>query len=303
MSALLLAFFSAPGTAVADTGTIPATRSYSINAIYYLCGGTINERLSFTTLEAAGQFLAPKVVSATNCTLGLEWHYDYLSAIDVGDGVWQLMGRSHYNGNINVLANAVLQYSCPSGTTDDGNGQCRWVCPADQVRNPVTQICEGKCPVGELTDLPTKEQDPDTYAFEYENKRVDTTRLSPRMQEALICLVEKSGTPDTNFVTSAWRPPAYQAHLREIWEKWRELQKPRNKIPACDARISEIYRELRSHEMEELGTPPAGPNGPHPRGEAIDVKTYFIPQVDAFANVCQVYRPLPVKDKWHVIHR
>jgi hypothetical protein len=47
---------------------------------------------------------------------------------------------------------------------------------------------------------------------------------------------------------SAYRPPAYQAHLHEVWVKWvRELR--RNRSKACAALREEVGAEFARHQL------------------------------------------------------
>lgn len=196
---------------------------------------------------------------------------------------------------------------CPPPSVLSGN-QC--VCPAPNAL--VNGVClvppktcppppppaNAECPVLPLTALPCKEDDPDTYAFEYENRRLDISRLQPATRRALDCLATNSGMGYQSFVTSAWRPPAYQGHFQEIYAKWKEIKN--NTSAACITIKDDIRAHLFGHSMNNLETPPAPSNGPHPAGRAFDVNTTFISTVDRLSTTCGVYRPLPGPDKWHV---
>ncbi len=162
------------------------------------------------------------------------------------------------------------------------------------------------CTVPPLTPLPSKEADPDTYAFEHEKNRVDISRLNAEMKAALVCLTQKTGKAASSFVSSAYRPPAYQAHFKEVWETWKLLKKLKGaELVACQTLYAEVKREIgkEGHDIEDLKIPPAGRNGPHTRGAAFDVHSWFIPSVDTFSADCKVYRNLKKEDKIHVIHR
>ena len=160
------------------------------------------------------------------------------------------------------------------------------------------------CPIEPLTPLPSKATDPDTYAFEYEGKQVDVSRLNAEMKAALVCLTQKTGKAASSYVSSAWRPPAYQAHFKEVWEKWQLLKELEGaELMACQSLFAEVKGEVNKHGIAHLETSPAGRNGLHTRGAAFDVNSWFIPSVDTFSADCKVYRNLKKKDKVHVIHR
>lgn len=76
--AVILTAFSS--LAVGQSDTIPATRGYVVPLSYSDCTQNFTEQPSFSTLDAAGQYTASKLLSAINCSLGQFWHYDYLYA-------------------------------------------------------------------------------------------------------------------------------------------------------------------------------------------------------------------------------
>lgn len=156
------------------------------------------------------------------------------------------------------------------------------------------------CPVAPLTPLT------DQAAINMENgNRIDRTGLTPAMVAALACfetsVQHAGGTFDLN---SAYRPPQYQNHLREIWDKRRELRRVRGaqRRQACAALRQQVEAEFQNHTL--LATQrPAAAGGPHTQGLAIDVgiRNMGIPvnQVLQLATNCQLQRPFPVADPVH----
>jgi len=71
----------------------------------------ITDTNDFPSINTAGVYAASKKLSARNCTTGEAWHYSYSNATNLGNGVWQLLGTSQYDGTQSVLANAVA--ICP----------------------------------------------------------------------------------------------------------------------------------------------------------------------------------------------
>src|SRR5581483_721754 len=85
----------------------------------------------------------------------------------------------------------------------------------------------GACAVAPLTEV----TDPQALSFEQGNT-LDTDNLTSAMQTALSCLLrEASRSGGSLTVNSAFRPAAYQQHLREVWDRWNELRNSRD--PAC----------------------------------------------------------------------
>jgi hypothetical protein len=152
------------------------------------------------------------------------------------------------------------------------------------------------CAVPPLTDL----TDPDALRFEG-GATVDTSRLNAAMQTALACLIGRAGTAGgTLTVTSAFRPPAYQAHLREVWDRWNDLKNLRT--PECASLRLQAQQEFLKHGLL-LSQRPAATSG-HTRGEAFDARWTLPPAVsiDALALACDLTRPFPT-DPVHFVHR
>ena len=102
------------------------------------------------------------------------------------------------------------------------------------------------CRVAPLSDI----WDSEALAFEEsaDTAPIDTADLMPDTAEALDnfrdMVTSLGGTFD---LKSAYRPPAYQAHLHEVWVKWKELRGNRSK--ACAALREEVGAEFARHEL------------------------------------------------------
>jgi hypothetical protein len=151
----------------------------------------------------------------------------------------------------------------------------------------------GDCPVSPLTPL-------DAAAMPYESGNpVDRARLTPEMQAALACfesaVAEIGGTVT---VTSAYRPPSYQDHLREVWEKWDSLKGRRE--PACQALRQEVEAEFKHHRLQESQRPAQASQ--HSVGRAFDANVGNLPvdqTADSLAAGCGLVRTVPVTDPVH----
>lgn len=92
--------------------------------------------------------------------------------------------------------------------------------------------------------------------------------LTPAMQQQLQCLADKItalGIPHSG-PTATVRTSAYQAHLREIWEKSIALEK--ETAPACASRKAEIEGHRAAHGLTDE---PTTSSSRHETGEAVDV--------------------------------
>lgn len=121
------------------------------------------------------------------------------------------------------------------------------------------------------------------------------------MQTALSCLQGAAGAAGGAVtVTSAYRPPAYQAHLREVWDRWNDLRNRRD--PECTTLRTEVQQEFQRHGLL-LSQRPAAASA-HTRGEAFDAN-WNLPagvDIDTLAFNCGLHRPFAT-DPVHFIHR
>jgi RHS repeat-associated protein len=144
------------------------------------------------------------------------------------------------------------------------------------------------CPVAPLTPI----SGPDAQAFEADGNRVDTTHLTRDMQTAVACFqqaIEAGG--GTLTITSAWRPLAYQQHLREVWDKHMALRN--NNQPECRQTKAQVDREFESHGLiANVGARPAA-HSDHTQGIAIDANIRGLPagiNVDEIGAACALRR-------------
>lgn len=167
----------------------------------------------------------------------------------------------------------------------------------DQTAGDVIGFGLRTCQVPPLAPL----TDPTAVSFENGNT-IDTDDLVPNMQDAWSCLqTAVSGANGALNLSSAYRPSQYQQHLREVWDKWRLLRDRRE--PECSDLRNQIQQEFAYHGLL-LTQRPAGPNGPHTQGLAIDVRSSLpIQQFLNLANGCQLFRPLPATDPVHFVHQ
>jgi D-alanyl-D-alanine dipeptidase len=77
-------------------------------------------------------------------------------------------------------------------------------------------------------------------------------------------LVDKAG--GSVEIKSAYRPPAYQAHLQEVWDKWNDLRD--NEQPQCQDLKAQVLQEFSRHHL--LVTQRPANQSDHTRGLAFD---------------------------------
>lgn len=187
-------------------------------------------------------------------------------------------------------------YACNTKTSVfavSSTGAMVCVCNTGLIPDSTATACvpEQTCPINDLPPI----TDPDVLAFEANPNLSDTTRLTPQMQTALSCLLTAAaaGSPT---VGSAYRPPAYNQHLIDVFEKWKILID--DKTPACASLKTKIQQHFTTHQLILTQPPVVGSR--HTQGLAVDV-TINLPSasIDALAASCGLRRPLPVKDRVH----
>jgi uncharacterized protein YcbK (DUF882 family) len=166
---------------------------------------------------------------------------------------------------------------------------CEFQCKSDlDERYQSTNWCVPKvCPVPQLTALTG-----DALAFENGNN-IREDRLSPAMVGALNNLrdaVRRAG--GALNVTSAWRPPEYQAHLREILDKRNILNNPDHMrtYSQCAILRSVVNAESGRHG---IGTE-VGLRSRHTTGDAFDAIWSGVTEttLDRLATEAGLSRPI-----------
>lgn len=157
------------------------------------------------------------------------------------------------------------------------------------------------CPVQPLSAV----EDRDALAFE-NGETLDTGSLTAATNRALTRLetiVTKVG--GTFELQSAYRPPAYQQHLIQVWDKWMvELRD--NPDPSCQPLRSDVWSEFQRHALLESQRPAEFSD--HLRGLAFDAAV-ILPRrarwgrrratLDLLARVVGLHRPIPRQDWVH----
>ena len=103
---------------------------------------------------------------------------------------------------------------------------------------------------------------------------------------------------------SAYRPPAYQAHLQEVWDKWMTVRS--NRDPNCTEVRARVQMEFERHRLLESQRPVTFSD--HTRGNAFDAAV-FLPAgaklarrrvtLDKLARLSGVQRPDIARDPVH----
>lgn len=172
-------------------------------------------------------------------------------------------------------------------------------CASGSIKVPVVTdvpMCEGVappvCPVAPLLPIT------DPLALEHEfgqySDKPDLERLTPQVRNGAACILQKSATLKAGTrISSGHRPHAYQAHLRELWDKWQLLKK--NTSESCRLIKADVYAQWLHHELVRRPVE----NSNHSVGKAVDIKRVPAASADQIAEQCGMYRPEPGRDPVH----
>ena len=160
------------------------------------------------------------------------------------------------------------------------------------------------CKVGPLPEI----EDPDAQVFEKnaESAPADLDGLMPDTAQALDTFKEMVTSAGGTFeLKSAYRPPAYQAHLHDVWVKWvKELRN--NRTAGCQALREDVGAEFKRHQLLVKQQPV--PASDHALGLAFDAAV-AMPRaarlnrrrvtVDKLAALAGIKRPNSRRDPVH----
>jgi len=166
---------------------------------------------------------------------------------------------------------------------------------------PVPAPDASPCMITPLSSL----DDPEALAFE-NGQTLDTSSLSPNTSRAMSrfhAIVSKIG--GTFSLRSAYRPPAYQEHLIQVWDKWM-FEARNNTEPSCSGVRAEVWNEFQRHQL--MGTQRPAVSSDHTRGWAFDAAVQLPSSarwrrkratLDLLASAAGLFRPVPGTDWVH----
>jgi hypothetical protein len=146
----------------------------------------------------------------------------------------------------------------------------------------------------------------DPQALSFENSTSpDVGGLLPAMVRALAKFKQLVISVGGHFdLKSAYRPPAYQAHLQQVWYKWMELRN--NHDSGCQTLRAQVGDEFKRHDLLESQKPVS--DSDHTRGMAFDAAVTMPPKamlkrrrvsLDRLALLAGIKRPDVRRDPVH----
>lgn len=163
---------------------------------------------------------------------------------------------------------------------------------------PVT-VVPSTCKVSPLSSV----LDTDPLAWRMENgQTVMWEKTDPRLQKCANKFVSKliAGGERDAYITSAYRPQAYQTHLWEIHDKWCTKGLKSNADKACYQIKADVLYHVSKHELGACEL--VGQNSNHLAGNAVDIGRIKNPSnsfvISAAKESCLNW-PHGLKDKVH----
>lgn len=262
-----------------------------------------------------------RIVGPSTASENVQVSYDGSTSLDPDGTIEEYRWTMQHSNGFDTLFSPVIQYDWSvSGTylvtlaVTDNDGLTA------STNLVVTVFPPKACAVDPLTPIPILvQQYPELYpgsTLGLEANPIDSFHLQPNMQTALACFQGRiQGAGGTFRLNSAYRTNAYQAHLREVWDKWIAI-KPLAGDPTCSQVYADVQSEFDKHGI--VHRPASADLGPHTTGSAIDVCadgiarrqcSTSIPnsvlsstQTLAIADQCGLHRRVPT-DPVHFEHK
>ena len=163
----------------------------------------------------------------------------------------------------------------------------------DQTQTQLYNFKVDTCQVPPLT--PVANFGPEAVEFE---ARTTPYTAPDRFQLGgeLACLQNQVSVAGGSYaLLSAYRPTAYQQHLREVWDTWLEIENETER--ECRVLRRQVQREMGRHNLAYQ--PAVG--SLHESGLAFDLTIGGLPDIDVdiAASTCGLYRFNPLGDPAH----
>jgi D-alanyl-D-alanine carboxypeptidase len=185
------------------------------------------------------------------------------------------------------------QTSCVIAACPDHASGMPCTCDTGYKFDAAGTSCISTCPVDPLTPL-------DSAVQPYENGLIDIENETQATRDGAVCIVREARTRRIYpIIVSGYRPPAYQTHIREVYDKWQLLEN--NNDPACADTKRQVEFEFKRHSKFSYQP---GNTSRHSSGLAVDIHLSDYTDADTIAAGCTIAgggtmsRPVP-NDRSH----
>ena len=274
-----------PGGIAPEVGTVPPANVYWAGvgpAVGYIMIANTGQN------AAAASLAACNIVSATGVII---------SGVTDGGDYGPITWTSYYG---NVVEGPIRDYS---GYNVYGvkvivvgrgaNGSTPYIGEGPMYRTYSTtfimpyyiDIDSQTCPI----TTPLTPLDPAVQPYEDGLKDMDNVTEATRAGAACIARAARARRPRIIArLVSGYRPPAYQTHIREVYDKWQLLVN--NNDPVCADTKRQVKTEFDRHSRfaHQPGT-----TSRHSTRTAVDISLSNYTEADAIAAECNMSRPVP----------
>ena len=181
----------------------------------------------------------------------------------------------------------VTPSSCPSSTYAGFPCTCKDDYQPDPFHVSCVPVPVAACTVDQLKPL-------DPAMKPYEDGLIDLTNVTNATRAGAACIVREARARHLYpQIESGYRPPEYQTHIREVFDKW-QLLRDNNDSVCADTKI-QVELEYMHHSP--FSHQP-GETSHHSSRLAVDIHLSDYTDADTIATVCNMSRPV-ANDRSH----
>lgn len=183
------------------------------------------------------------------------WSYpDNPNSYSTAGSLWWSDGLDH--GVVPVAYARLVDTTCRGYVVFASNGSYYSRINNYNIPQIYPQCGAVTCPIAQLPDPIIPLADTEAWTFEQANGNIfDYANLSQSMKDGVLCMEREvpilGGTTNRE---SGYRPPGYQRHLQEVWDKNVEIDEKFDTLSAaqkqaCAALITQARNEMSTHRI------------------------------------------------------
>jgi hypothetical protein len=218
-------------------------------------------------------------------------------AAAAGGAVWYYSYDGNFTGgNPDGFTDAIASHlGCPEHAQPTSTTTCTCNNPTaldsiNYVPDSTGTSCmpAAVCPVGKLKPM-------DPAMQPYEDGIIDMTSETQATRDGATCIVREARTRHLSpRIASGYRPPAYQTHIREVYDKWQLLENNNDSVCADTKRQVEIEYKRHSKFSHQPGN-----TSRHSSGRAVDIHLSAYTDADIIAAGCNSMSRPVANDRSH----
>ena len=179
---------------------------------------------------------------------------------------------------------AIAKVTCPAHSSPSASSNITCTCNPNFKPDPTATSCvpDATCKIPGLTPL----EPLDPAVQPYEDGLIDMDNLTQATRDGAACIVRVARAGRLRpRITSGYRPPAYQTHIRAVYDNWQLLEN--NNDAACADTKRKVKIEFDHHGP--FAHQP-GRTSRHPARRAVDISLLNYSNADTIAAGCTMSR-------------